>query len=1061
MTPKSFKFGKGRFRGIASVLMLLALLFGPGSAFATLAAAQEVTGNIQGDVKDQSGAVVPNATITATSGQRTLTTTSDSEGRYRFNNLQPGVYILSLTAAGFSDLKRDNVTVEIGKTLQVNFDIVPVGTKESVTVTASQEPIVDVTSSKTATNLSREKIDSLPKADLRFASVIDVAPGARNEPRSGQFQIDGASGAENVFIVDGTEVTRVFGGTLGSSKNLPVDFLQEVQIKTGGYEAEFGGATGGVVNVVTKGGTNQFHGQIRLEYTSDTFRGHDNPTLRLSPFDPAQQTIDYFNNPKGKDNSRFLNPNFLLNGPIIKDKLWFSIGAAPEYFKTTRTVYQIKPIAAGDTAVQVLNSRPITFRQKNDYNYIRLDSQPTSKLSVYGNFIHTPVQTEGILGFGSFTTGFLTTSASTLNNPRYDFQGGYTPSWQTSFGANYSITSRFIVSFRGGVTYLNDKGGNYDIPQNTPNLIISVPCTSTSNNAGASNCTPFTTATGSNIVTNQTTSFDITRRTNLNVDATYIANFFGQHTFKGGYQINRISNDVLFGFSGGRFQFLFGRARNEPDPNNPARVIPVRGTYGYYVRDEFARSGNVSGRNQGFFLQDAWQIHRRVTLNVGVRIENEFLPSYPISRAGHPDIPEGIVASSRPVDFGWGDKIAPRIGGAWDVFGDGRLKVSASYSVFFDTMKYGLARGSFGGEVFLRSFCKLNTSDVSGFTLSTPCDIFEGPGDLRFPSNVNLPGERPGIDPNLKPYREHEYSATAEYALGRDLVFGARFTRKSLDRAIEDIGGVDAAGNEFFTIGNPGFGTAVSDFNPPTPKAIRRYTAFEVRVDKRFTNHWYANGSYTWSRLFGNYSGLASSDENGRTDTNTNRDFDLPFLNFKPNSSGGGLETGPLQTDRPNTFKFFGGYRTDYSMFNRTMGSDINIGERIYQGIPLTTEVPTVVVAGSGANAFLGGRGNAGRTPWFTQTDLLFTQRVRITEGSSLLFRVNVTNLFDERNVVEQFRVLLGPGQSLRYPTTDAFLNGNYQQDIVKQNLVTDPRYLKASLFQNPREARFAVGFEW
>src|SRR5205085_5669765 len=164
---------------------------------------------------------------------------------------------------------------------------------------------------------------------------------------------------------------------------------------------------------------------------------------------------------------------------------------------------------------------------------------------------------------------------------------------------------------------------------------------------------------------------------------------------------------------------------------------------------------------------------------------------------------------------------------------------------------------------------------------------------------------------------------------------------------------------------------------------------------------------------------------------------------------------------RPNTFKFFGGYRTDYGLFGRTMGTDINVGERIYQGIPLTTEVATVVEAGSGANAFLGGRGNAGRTPWFTQTDLLFTHRVRVSERSSVLFRVNVTNLWDERNVVEQFRVQTGPGQTLFYPTTAAFLNGNYLQDIATQKLVTDPRYLKANGFQSPREARFAIGFEW
>lgn len=1040
---------RGNFRSIGSILLLIAFILSPFGPTLSALAGQENTGTIQGEVKDASGAVVAGATVTAVSQQRTFTATTDDKGMYRFNNLLPGLYTVKALASGFGEITRENVTVEIGRNLQVNFDLAASGSKESINITASQEPIVDVTSSKTATNISREKIESLPKANLGFSSLVDVAPAARTEPSgrfgAGQFQIDGASASENVFIIDGVEVTRVFGGTLGGSKNIPADFVQEIQVKTGGYEAEFGGATGGVINVVTRGGTNDFHGELRLDYSSDTFRAKDNPTLRISPFDPTQQTTQYFDTPNGKDRTRFLNPTFLLNGPIIKDKVWFSLGAAPQYTKTTRIVEQISPIAAGTTVENVLNSRPITQRQRQDYNYLRLDAQPTSKLSVYGNFIHTPVQTEGILSFASFTSGFTTTSAATLNNPRYDFQGGYTPSYQLSYGANYSITPKFLVSFRGGFSYLNDKGGSYDIPVNTPQLIISVPCTSTSNNAGTSNCVGSTTATGSNIVTNQITSFDITRRINLNFDASYIANFLGQHTFKGGYQTNRINNDVLFGFSGGRFSFAFGRAR----PSG------LRGTYGYYQRDEFARSGNVNGRNQGIFLQDTWQIHPRVTLNVGVRIENEFLPSYPISREGHPDIPEGLEVSTRPISFGWGDKVAPRIGAAWDVFGNGKLKVAGSYSVFFDTMKYGLARGSFGGEVFLRSFCRLNSSDISGINLNTPCDVIEGPFDLRFPSSVNLPGQRPGIDPDLKPYREHEYSATAEYAWSRDLAISGRFVRKALDNAIEDIGGVDAEGNEFFTIGNPGRGTAVSDFNPPTPDAIREYTAFELRVDKRLTNHWYVNGSYTHSKLYGNYSGLGSSDEAARTDTNTNRDYDLPFLNFRP---GGGLQVGRLATDRPNTFKFFGGYRASYNVFNKSTSTDISIGQRIYQGIPLTTEVATVVEAGSGANAFLGGRGDLGRTPWYTQTDLNFTQYVPLSERTALLFRVNVTNLWDERNVTEQFRVITGPGQSLFYPTTDAFLNGNFQQDLNTQNIVRDPRFLLPNVFQNPREARFAVG---
>ncbi len=1037
-------------RRLGSFVLLITLVLGPlGAAFQSFAA-QELTGNVQGEVKDQTGAVVPNATVTAASSKNTFTTTTNDAGVYRFNNLLPDVYSITATASGFNTVKRDQITVEIGRTLQVNFELTASGRTETVTVTAAQEPIVDVTSSKTATNISQQKIEMLPKRNLNFTGVLEVAPGTRAEARSGQenaFQIDGASASENIFVVDGVEVTEFVEGRLRASKNVPLDFVREVQVKSAGYEAEFGGATGGVINVVTRSGTNDFNGEIRFEYTSDSLRAKDNPILTLSRFDPSQQTIDYFRNPRGKDDTRFFSPVFNLGGPILKDKLWFYTSYAPQYNKTTREVQLIKPIAPGDTQPVVLNTRRITQRDKIDYALARLDYNPTSKLQIFGSFINSPRKTEGILGFGGFFAGFQTTSDFTFNNPRYDFQGGYTPSNQIGFGANYSVTSNLIASFRGGRSYLNDKGGSYDIPVNTPLVIISAPCV-----APLTGCAPGTTTTGNpTILTNSVTQKDILIRWNLNADVSYIKRLFGQqHVLKGGYQVNRLSNDVLFGFSGGRFQFFFNRSRSGQ-----------RGAYGFYVVDEFERFGKVNSTNQGFFIQDAWQVHPRLTLNLGLRTEKEFLPAFPIDFSKHPDVPQGLPISTKPIDFGWGDKLAPRLGFALDVFGNGRLKLSGSYSVFFDTMKYELPRGSFGGEVFLRTFRRLEQPDFRGITLENqPGAIIEGPFDLRFPSSITLPGERPGIDPNLKPYREHEISFGADYAFGRDFVVGARLTRKVLDRAIEDIGGVDAKGNEIFTIGNPGFGVAVTDFDPPTPKAVREYTGLEIRADKRFSNNWYVNASYIHSKLFGNYSGLASSDENGRTSPNVNRYFDLPFLNF---DTTGRVILGRLATDRPNTFKFFGGYQFNWNALGKGMRTDISAGQYIYQGIPITTEFQANVGPGTGAAAFLAGRGDAGRTPWFTQTDLNATHYISVTERTRLLFRINVFNLWDERNVTDVFRSFLAPGQTLIYPDIQTFLNsnGDFLQRIAAQRLVTDPRYKMANVFQAPREARIAVGFQF
>ncbi len=121
-----------------------------------------------------------------------------------------------------------------------------------------------------------------------------------------------------------------------------------------------------------------------------------------------------------------------------------------------------------------------------------------------------------------------------------------------------------------------------------------------------------------------------------------------------------------------------------------------------------------------------------------------------------------------------------------------------------------------------------------------------------------------------------------------------------------------------------------------------------------------------------------------------------------------------------------------------------------------------MVEAGSGAAAFLAGRGDVGRTPWFTQTDVLYTHYINVSENVKLLFRINVNNLWDERNATDQFRTLLGPGQSLFYPDLATFTSGqDFRQRIADQHLVTDPRFLQPNVFQTPREARIAFGVKF
>ena len=235
---------------------------------AIVAAAQETTGTITGRLLDAQGLAVPGVTITVTGPQGARTTVTDAEGRYTMPFLVPGTYNVKAEITGFKTVEQRDVQVQLGRTADVSATLQIAGAAEAISVTGSAS-LIDPESTTIGANIQSEVLQQIP-IGRRFSDTLYLAPGVSSSGTAGVANpsVSGASGLENSYIVDGVNITNTGYGALGSysitfgslGNGTPYDFMQEVQVKTGGYEAEFGQSTGGVVNVVTKSGSNKLNG---------------------------------------------------------------------------------------------------------------------------------------------------------------------------------------------------------------------------------------------------------------------------------------------------------------------------------------------------------------------------------------------------------------------------------------------------------------------------------------------------------------------------------------------------------------------------------------------------------------------------------------------------------------------------------------------------------------------------------------------------------------------------------------------------------------------------------
>ncbi|HYN43439.1 MAG TPA: carboxypeptidase regulatory-like domain-containing protein, partial [Thermoanaerobaculia bacterium] len=256
------------------VLALLAVVFIAGPAVA-----QEQTGQLVGKIASDSGETLPGVSVEIKGPAGTLVAITDARGEYRFPRVSPGTYKLTARLQGFQTYEASRVGISLGDRASVNITLRISSVSETVVVTGDSVQIA-VGENQTSTAIAAAQIAILPKG-RDFTTVVTQAPGVSNEANLGGISIDGASGAENVFVIDGINTTSIRTGQ--SAKGLITDFIEELQVKSSGYNAEFGGSMGGVINVITKSGANDFRGDFGMYYSDNDLNGSVRRTLRLNP----------------------------------------------------------------------------------------------------------------------------------------------------------------------------------------------------------------------------------------------------------------------------------------------------------------------------------------------------------------------------------------------------------------------------------------------------------------------------------------------------------------------------------------------------------------------------------------------------------------------------------------------------------------------------------------------------------------------------------------------------------------------------------------------------------
>jgi outer membrane receptor protein involved in Fe transport len=1064
---------KSNMRIFAMAMLALCL-----SLFATSVMAQTATtGNIEGQVVDTNGAAVPGVTVMVSSPNliRAQSATTDSEGRYRILNLPPGRYSVVVEATGgFARYEQTNVEVILGSTSNVTATLAPQGAGAvTIDVTATSGASIDTTANTSGTNVSTDQFSNFP-TQRTVQGLFTIAPtvtGSGLRDASGRERdpsVGGSSGPENNYILDGVNTTDpAFGG---SGANLPFEFVQEVEIKTGAFGADNGRSTGGIFNVITKSGSNEVRGDIFGYFqTKGLVRSVKPEAVPLVGASPQSFSE--------------IDAGFDIGGPIKKDKLWYFAAFNPNrrtnQFSTQTFNQEVEneittPFYAGKLTWGINDRNTFTFSTFGDFTkqegfLFRLNSR-------------TPDN-----GFGSNLDSFRGTIETGGHNYAVRLNSTITPTFigEFLFGLHYQrantiplesvanrslIVDNFAVLRAGGAVPVVDTTVFLNGDPNQQRLAFV-------DGRGGTLARGFT-RDGFGLVSDQDR--------NRWEFAARMQNIWGRQTFKYGFEFNENIYRILTNSS--------GPARTFGDPNNleagvpfPATSMPggVRITNNFgvcipvsatavqcpaaalttrlnqlvaagqgpagittvttntalatnpaalsvnpilvlssvRVRDFLLNTGNDSTktRTESFYIQDDIKLTPNLQVNLGLRWD--FQQAY------------GTTSTYLKLnDFK--DNTQPRVGITWDFTGKGKGKIYANYARFLETpipLDINVRAG--GDEIQLDRNANVNFLNAAPGTVLTAAT----------PQGLGCLGcEATPVDFDLKPQTVNEVRAGIEYEIPHQVTLGFAGVYRTQGSVIED-GSFDD-GHTYFLF-NPGESlteriACAGDAANGIPaqcfgRARRYYRALEFTATKRFTNNFQFIASYVFSSLIGNYEGLFRND-NGQSDPNITSLFDLPTLL--------GNTYGRLPNDRPHQFKFNGTYRTPFKLL---------ISGNFYanSGIPFNQLIPHPaygnnegfgVQRGTAINPLTG----RNRTPSIHQLDLGFYYPIAIGEKRELRLTADWFNVTNSQ-------------RALRQDETFSINSGIPGVPNIPENRFPNTTFGSGLIFQYPSYLRFGAKFSF